>query len=186
MIEQLTVLGDVQYAEALADCVMDPEPTEQAAFRSDALANRSLIAARYLIDHVNSTIRRNEAESNGSWAKRAEHYRNRVGMERRLLETIVAGIRAQRGMLAAPPNPRGRALKELARRYPQEFLAIVREEQEKDRTRIAREKAERKELRKAEKAAECETRAYGLSPRTARSGSGGRPSHPKAAATGPI
>ena len=151
MISQLEILADVRFAEALADCIMDPEPTEQAAFRSEALAFRTLTAARYLLDHVNVTIHRNDTESNGSWLKRAEHYRNRVGMERRTVETIVAGLRAQRGMLTSTPNPRHRAMRALSAKYPVEFLALVRTEQQADVDRIKREKQERRDARRAQK-----------------------------------
>jgi len=149
LIGQLSALDDRAYAEALADCVMDPEPHEQAAFRSEALAVRSLAGARYLIDNVNSAIRRRDGESNRAWQARAEHFRNRVGMERRLLDAIVVGIRARAGLLPNQPNPRGRAMRELARLHPVEFLALVRAEQERDHRRRQEERARRRHLRKS-------------------------------------
>lgn len=154
LIEQFQGYPDQQYAEALADNVMDPDPVETAAFRSEQLAQRSLVAARYLIDNVNNQLRRKEGESGKAWAARAEHYRTRIGMERRLLETIVAGLRARAGIVPNAPNPRGRAMRELARRHPQEYLALVREEQERDQERARAAKEERKRLRKEAKARE--------------------------------
>lgn len=148
-VANLTELPDQQFAEALADCVMDPDPVEQAAFRSDDLALRALVAARYLIDNVNATIRQRADESGKAWALRAEHYRNRIGMERRLLESIVAGIRARDGQIMAAPNPRGRAMRRLAEKHPQEFLELVRDEQEAVAERRRAEKAERKRQRQA-------------------------------------
>lgn len=113
MIHQLEVLSDTAYAESLADCVMDPDPVEQAAFRSDPLAERSLAAAIFLIENVNAQIRRNEGESAAGWKHRAEHFRSRVGMERRLLGTVVDGIYARQGRIKNAPNPRRRAQERL-------------------------------------------------------------------------
>lgn len=125
-VGELSALTDKRYAEALADCVMDPDPVEQAAFRSPELAPRSMVAARYLIDHVNTAIRR---EGESGRARRAEHFRDRVGMERRMLEAV-AGSNGESAV-----NPRGRAMRRLAQAHPREFLALVREEQAADRDR---------------------------------------------------
>lgn len=152
LVEHLDALSDVAFAEALADNIMDPDPDETAAFRSPQLVNRSADATRYLLARVNTEFRQRPGESRGSWGKRAAAYRDRVGLERRRLETIIAGLKAQNGILTAPPNPRGRAMRELARRHSAEFLAIVREEQEKDRERARAEKQRRKDARKAHRA----------------------------------
>lgn len=149
--QQLSALTDQAYAEALADCVMDPDPFEQAAFRSPELAQRSLIAARYLIDNVNSQIRQRQDESKGAWGARAAHFRTRVGMERRILDAIVTGLRAQAGVLSNAPNPRARAMRRLAQLHPEEFLRLVREEQQADKERAAAAKEERKRLRREAK-----------------------------------
>ena len=91
MIGSLARLSDVSYAESLADCIMDPDPVERAAFRSPALVERSVIAAKYLIETTNSRIRAQAPlESNRAWERRAAHFRDRVGMERRLLDRVVA------------------------------------------------------------------------------------------------
>lgn len=150
VLADLAELDDEGFADALADCIMRPDPVEQAAFRSPQAAERSLIAARYLIDNVNSTIRKNDGESDGSWRHRAEHFRNRVGMERRMLQAIVDGLRAQQGRLPNAPNPRARAREVLARRHPQEYLSILRELEEAERQRKREAKAAAKAARRAE------------------------------------
>lgn len=150
MSNSLAMLTDRAFAEALADNVMYPDPLEQAAFRSPVLADRSLAACRFLIAEVNSTIRQREGETRGAWLRRAEHFRHRVGMERRLLEAITAGLRAQRGVLPASPNPRARAMRRLATLHPERFLELVREEQAVDRERAAAQKRERKAARRRE------------------------------------
>lgn len=152
LIEQFSNLSDVAYAEALADNIMEPDADETAAFRSPELVYRSRDAAAYLLARVNTEFRQRPGESRGSWGRRAAAYRDRVGLERRRLETIIAGMRAQRGILTAPPNPRGRAMRRLAQRYPEEFLQMVREEQQADRDRAAREKEERKAARRESRA----------------------------------
>jgi hypothetical protein len=146
--DRLAALTEVAFAEALADNIMEPDADEVAAFRSPELVVRSLDATKYLLARVNTEFQQRPGESRGSWGKRAAAYRDRVGLERRRLETIVAGLRAQRGILTAPPNPRGRAYRELARRHPEEYLEIVREQQDKDRQRKREEKEARKQARK--------------------------------------
>lgn len=142
MKAQLSRVSDVAFAESLADCIMDPDAIEQAAFRSAELVERSRIAAKFLIDTTNSRIRSNAPDaSKKEWEQRASYFRDRVGMERRLLDRVALGLRAQLGELPTPPNPRAQAYRELARRYPVEYLAILREIDE-------RAKAERKAKKK--------------------------------------
>lgn len=154
MVRQLAGLSEQTFTDSLADCIADPDPVEQAAFRGEQLAFRSLNACRYLIDHVNTTIRKKESESGSEWRARAEHFRSIVGRERRLLEYIVAGIRARQGILPAAPNPRARAKDELARRHPGEYLAILRRLQQELLDAKAAAKAARKEQQRQDKATE--------------------------------
>lgn len=146
-IPVLQRLTEREFASELADWVMDPEPSEvlKAAFRSPALVTRSAAATKYLIANANTTIRYAEGESNKSKARRAARFRDAIGLERRLLETILAGWRAQqKGVLPNAPNPRQRAFEDLARKYPEDYLRFVRNH-EAERTRErARLKAERK------------------------------------------
>jgi hypothetical protein len=73
-----------------------------------------------------------------------------VRQERRILEAVIQGLRAQHGVLPNAPNPRGRALRRLAALHPQEYLRLVREEQEADRVKA---KARRKETKDRNRAA---------------------------------
>lgn len=162
-IDQLSALSDQAYAEALADCVMLPDEFEQAAFRSEQLAQRSLIAARYLLDNVNTQIRQRPDESKGAWGQRASHFRNRVGMERRILDAIVTGLRAQLGILPAAPNPRARAMRRLWSENMRgpipagRFRELLEEEQQRDADARRAAKEERKRQRREAKAAEQHT-----------------------------
>lgn len=155
----LLLTDDRAYAQALADSIMDPIAEEQAAFRSPELAQRSLVATRFLIDDVNAAIQRKADESTKSWRSRADHFRNRVGMERRLLEAIVDGLRAQRGILPAQPNPKARAMRRLwsenmAGDVPKgRYRELLELEQQADADRAARQKEERKQARRTAKAA---------------------------------
>lgn len=151
LIGQLAALQDGAYADALAVNITEPDADEQAAFRSAELAQRSLVACRFLIENVNATIRRKSDESGKAWVLRAEHFRSRVGMERRLLEAVVAGLRAEKGILSSAPNPRGRAMRTLARQHPKEFLELVRQEQEAAKARTAAEKEQRKRRRREQR-----------------------------------
>lgn len=140
-IAYLSSRNDTDYAEALADCIMDPEPVEVAAFRSSQLAYRSLVACRYLIDHANTTIAyRKQLEESGQtvddmttkWKQRATaRFRDRVGMERRLLEQIIAGDAARNGRISNAPSAQGRALRRLKQLHLDEFQRLKDEEQAK-------------------------------------------------------
>jgi hypothetical protein len=141
------------FAEALADNIMEPDPIETDAFRSDELAFQSLAAARYLIDNANSVMnrrRRGSREQRGT-----ERFLQMVGRERRILENVVNGIRARKGMLPNAPNPRQRALRRLATEnlagdVPRgRFRDLVIEEQQVDKDRKYREKKERQAARRA-------------------------------------
>lgn len=143
------------FAELLADNIMEPDEVETAAFRSDELAFQSLAAARYLIDNANAVMRRRRrgsAEQRGT-----ERFIQAVGRERRILENIVNGLRAKKGMLPSAPNPRQRALRRLATEnlkgdVPQgRFRELVLEEVEVDKERKRREKKERQAARRAER-----------------------------------
>lgn len=147
-IAELGALDDRQFTESLADNIMEPRSEETAALRSPALAFRSYAATRALIDQTNAHLLRRTGESDKAWASRAIDFRTRVGVERRLLEVIVAGERARRGITAAPPNPTSRALRELSKNHPEEFVALKRKHKEaiveEARARKAAQKAARR------------------------------------------
>jgi len=149
-IEYLSSRTDEDFRDALADNIEDPVDVETAAFRDVQLAYRSLAAARFLIDHANTTIALKMADqSKKARVRGSARFRDRVGMERRLLESIVAGDRARNGILTNAPSAQGRALRRLKQLHLDEFQALKREEQEK----IDREAAERREQRRAERRA---------------------------------
>jgi hypothetical protein len=150
-IAYLSTRTDEDFAEALADCIVDPLPAEVAAFRSSELAYRSLVAARYLIKHANTTMEHREGDASVKWKqRRTARFRDRVGMERRLLEQIVAGDNARSGRVSNAPSAQSRALRRLKQRHLAEFQELKREEQAK----IDAEAKERREQRKRERAAE--------------------------------
>lgn len=114
-IQMLAAESDDRFSEALADNIMDPVPEETAAFRSPELVARSAAAARYLIDHVNTVIRTRSGPeaSNKDLRRRTEAFRNKVGRERRILESILAEAELRKGIIRNAPNPRARAMKRL-------------------------------------------------------------------------
>jgi hypothetical protein len=114
-IQMLAAESDDRFSEALADCIMDPVQEEVEAFRSPELIVRSVAAARYLIDHVNTIMRTRSGPdaSSKDLRRRTEAFRNKVGRERRLLEEIQRSLELQRGIIRNAPNPRARAMKRL-------------------------------------------------------------------------
>ena len=131
-IEYLSSRTDEDFRDALADNLFEPDEVETAAFRHTELAWRSLAAARYLIDHANTTIKAREGDQSKKGAQLATaRFRDRVGMERRLLESIVAGDRARNGILSNAPSAQSRALRRLKQRHLDEFQALKRVEQAK-------------------------------------------------------
>lgn len=107
----LEATDPTSFAEALADNIMEPEPAETAAFRSEELAFKSLNATKYLIENTRSVLARRRRGSEQQ--RRTEGFLQKVNYERRLLENIVNGLRAQRGLLPNAPNPRRRAERRL-------------------------------------------------------------------------
>lgn len=143
------------FAEALADNIMEPDPVETAAFRHEDLAFKSLAATKYLIENANSVLKRRRRGSQQQ--RRTENFVQKVGLERRLLELRVNGIRAEKGLLPNAPNPRQRAMRRLATENLQgdvpkgRIRELIIEEQEKDRERKKQAKKERQAARRAER-----------------------------------
>lgn len=154
-LDALEVRSPVEFAEALADNIMEPDPIETQAFRSEDLAFKSLKAARYLIDHSGAVMKHRRRGSKQQQATR--EFMNRVGQERRLLEYIVNGIRAAKGQIPNAPNPRQRALRRLATEnlkgdVPRgRFRELMIEEQEIDKERKRQAKLEQKQRRQEAK-----------------------------------
>lgn len=145
------------FAEQLADNIMDPDPVETAAFRHPDLAFKSEIATRYLLENARSVLARRRRGSQEQ--RRTEMFLSRVNMERRFLKLVTDGQRAQRGQLPAQPNPRQRALRKLASEnlagdVPKgRFRVLLEQEKQADIDRKVAEKAERAAARKAAKLA---------------------------------
>lgn len=154
-LDRLEVRAPVEFAEALADNIMEPDPIETQAFRSDELAFKSLKAARYLLDHSGAVLKRRRRGSQQQQA--TQEFMNRVGAERRHLENITNGIRAKKGLTPNAPNPRQRALRRLATEnlkgdVPRgRFRELVIEEQEIDRARKAEAKRQRRLARQGQR-----------------------------------
>lgn len=157
-IAYLTGQSDDRFGQALADNIMEPDEVETEAFRSPELVGRSLIAARSLLDHVNTVMRTREGPeaSNKDLRRRTEIFRNKVGRERRILESIVAEAGMRRGIIRNAPNPQARALRRLKQLHLAEFQELKREEE----ARIAEE---RREARRQAKQAAREARRSGMS-----------------------
>lgn len=92
----------------------EEDVADQAAYRTPALAMRSLKAVRRAQQTVRETVPRQEGETDASWNWRVLRYQGAIEREETLLETVVAGLKAQRGILATPRNPRRRAEHRLA------------------------------------------------------------------------
>lgn len=153
-ITQLQALTDQAYAQSLADCVVDPEPVEHAAYRSDELAERSLAAAVFLVNTTNSLMKNGPSRDDPAWVHRTQHFLNRIGMERRLLGTIVDGMYARQGRVKNAPNPRRRAQERLWNLVmsgrpvdPQTPALLMADEEAKEKVRKAQDKARRKAAR---------------------------------------
>lgn len=162
MIAYLQDKTEDQYADELADCIMSPWPEGVESFRSPALIARSVAAAQYLINDVNSAIRRRgeDAGSNKDKHRAREAFRNKVGRERAILESILREEELRRGIIRNSPNASARASRRLKQRHLAEYQELKREEEAK----IVEEKRAAK--RAAREAAKAQDRAErGLSPR---------------------
>lgn len=150
--------SQIAFERAVEAAEIDREElaVEQAAFRSPQLVNRSLAAARLLLDETNATLRRGrrDDETKTQWAdrqRRLKHFVLNVGRERRLLEQIITGLRAQSGVLPNAPNPRQRAFERLAKEHPKQYLQLLRYEQRLEKERKAEARRAAKEAAKQAK-----------------------------------
>lgn len=145
IVAHLDQLPDVKYAEVVANVVMSrPEDLDvdaQAAMRTPALVAKSLAAVRFHIDQANARLKRSEGEDVREWRRRQEHFKHRMGVERRLLENVQQGVLAQRGIVPNRPNPRQRAMERLKEKHYEDFKRFLEDEK-------ARAKRERKAARK--------------------------------------
>ncbi|HET7386189.1 MAG TPA: hypothetical protein VFJ19_05930 [Nocardioidaceae bacterium] len=154
-LEALEASDPTGFSEALADNIMEPDPVETEAFRSDQLVFKSLAAVRYLQENAQSVLKRRRRGSQQK--RRTEGFIQKVGYERRILENVRNGVRARKGLLPNAPNPRQRALRRLASENlagatPQgRFRVLVIEEQDKDKERKRQAKKQRQAARRADR-----------------------------------
>lgn len=140
------------FAEALADNIMEPDPVETAAFRSEELAFLAFNASKYLIDHAN--VMKRQRRRGSRLQVRTDVFIQKVGRERRVLQARVDGLRAERGILPNAPNPRGRAMRRLwneAMRGPVpegRWRELLDEEAQRDRDKKRDQKRARAQAKK--------------------------------------
>jgi len=94
--------------------ISDDELAEQTAYRSPALAARALKAVRRARQSVRETVPHQPDEDEQGWQRRVQRYLSHLEREEVILQTVVAGLKAQRGILMTPRNPRRRAEHRLA------------------------------------------------------------------------
>ncbi|MFE1289612.1 hypothetical protein [Streptomyces sp. NPDC058751] len=140
-IDYLAQLGDEDFASEFAALVQDL-PADQRkvsrmvtglAFRSDELSRRTMKAAKTLHREAEKHLVPVENESRRAHDARLAEFCTAMEREQALLQFVMDAYQARRGRFPTRRNPRRRAADELARRHPEEFLEIVREEQAKDR-----------------------------------------------------
>lgn len=127
MIATLSALTEEDYARWLGDNLVEEHAVDTAAFRSPELVERTWAALRALLA---STQKRLNNETDRQRKQRTQYFVTRASQERRIVEAIRDGLRAQRGILSAAPNPRARAARELQRNHPVEYLELVRKHEQ--------------------------------------------------------
>ena len=143
MIAYLKTRTEDDFAEALADVIMEPYSVGVAAFHAPELRRKSLIACKYLADHARAVMRHREPSASNKFLQGAtERFLAKVNRERRLIENQITGDLADRGIISQSPSPRARALRRLKQRHVAEFQELFREETEKLKEENRRKKAE--------------------------------------------
>ncbi|MEW1677847.1 hypothetical protein AB0O47_32115 [Streptomyces noursei] len=142
-IEFLSQLDDEDFAREFAALVQDLPSTARAtprfvtglALRSDALSRRAMKAAKELHRMAEDHLVEVEDEPRRAYERRLAAFRARMETEQVLLQIVADAYVARRGRMPTRASPRRRAADELARRHPEEFLTLVREEEAKDEQR---------------------------------------------------
>lgn len=140
-IEFLAQLDDEDFAAEFAALVQElpadqrqvPRTVTGLAFRSDELSRRTMKAAKTLHRAAEQYLVPVEGESQRAHDKRLTEFRAAMEREQALLQFVMDAYPARRGRFPTRRNPRRRAAEELARRHPEEFLELLRGEQERDR-----------------------------------------------------
>lgn len=145
------------FTQQIADNVMEPVRAETMALRSPELVNKTMVAVRSLLEETSTAHRK--VRKGSEEERRRNFFLAQVSRERRMLEVVISGLRAQGFNLPPAENPRKRAMVRLANEnlrgdVPRgRFRDLLNEEQEITRERKRAAKKERAELRNAELAA---------------------------------
>lgn len=127
LIEEYTSLNEKEYRDRLAVVVFDGLTQELAAFHSDELAERTLTAAKHLVNEANNRLNNSGRGLQVDKRRHTVHFRDALGLERTRVQGFVDNLRQRRGQASNAPNASSRALRALSKRYPEEFVALKRE-----------------------------------------------------------
>lgn len=144
-IVEFAAMTEDDFRQALAANTLDEVPEETAAFYSDELVERTMLAAEFLIANTNSALHKRADEGDKEWMARARFFQNEMGSVRRRAQLIAQGVRARQGRISNAPNARARAARELQRLHAEEYVGLVRKHQ----AAIAEEKRKAKAAAKA-------------------------------------
>jgi hypothetical protein len=147
LITELDQLPNREFTRAFREYVVDQSSLEQAAYRSYQLAEKSLAAAKKIMNDVNADLRRREKQD-ADWAASARRFRNLVGQEAGLIRSVVAALRQQAGHPVNSPNLRWQAAIELTKRHPVEYLEILRDLQARQKEQDAHWRAVQRQKRR--------------------------------------
>jgi hypothetical protein len=139
-----------RFADLYEQCLRYPDQSELDVFHSDAVVERSHRAAELILKRLHRREKRLRAAGDVSRQRRRDLIRLRevVGVERRALaRRLTASSKDRPGPVDA--TARSRASRRLAAQYPEEFLRLLREEQEAiESDRKCRYRATSDEVRK--------------------------------------
>jgi hypothetical protein len=146
-IDQYRLLNDREYRNVVADAVFEGEQVELAALHSDELIVLTSRAVELMVKEVNNQLNNPRRDKDVAWRRRATTFRDVMGEERRLAKALVDNLSVRMGRASNAPNASSRALRELAKRHPVEYIELRR----KHKANIAAEAAAAKAERQAER-----------------------------------
>lgn len=149
LIEEYTYLNEEEYRDLLADVVFAGDPDQLAALHSDDLAERTLFAAKHLVNQANNELNRRDRHIDPTKRANTTRFRDAMGLERTRAQGFVDNLRQRQGRVSNAPNASSRALRELAKNHPQEFVALKRKYKEQIAEERAAAKRERSNQRRA-------------------------------------
>ena len=139
-VRALQAMSERDFASAVYQWVRnrDATPQDAAPFRDPEVIERTLLAIDTLIDTTEAGIEKIRNGTRGAESDAASKIRFRQEMLR-ALRTHKRAIRSaaheeaeRKAQLQRGKGPRHRAMVRLSKMYPVEFLALVREERERD------------------------------------------------------